>query len=326
MDTKFELKNHIIYEFYAGSPNKENILFETRGVVNGLNQVVKAICEKIEPQAKRTCSSGKDITKAYIGTLSKIGLSSFFDKYSIIITTEYSAGNNKYAGGFYPIRSLYDTNKGVVCSPEISLSVSGMDPDDIMNIIRFAIGHELTHAYNLVKYARKTGSNVQEVMDNYLYKQHYRDIKHVTNSRTGNAKAVGNILYNLNRMERNAYLAQLKQELEAKSDAIKDSKSAWQAVLDSESYKKFKNLEKNISIMCGFVSDDVKDEILKATNDITGKNFKNYEQVKKYYVAYWNVWKKKYLSTAAKIAYDVFDENNVMVDGYPNEEFVLKNK
>ena len=326
MNPKYELKNHVLYEFFAGAPNRENILFESRGVINGLSRVITEICKDIEQQAKETCDKKTEIFQTYIGKLTNMGLSSFFDNYSFEITTRY--GNNKgdYKGGFYPYRSLSDSPNGVICSPMIEFSVEGNNPMEIINTIRFAIGHELTHAYNLVMYARKKGLTVREIMDNYLYGQHYSNIKQAQNYGVGNKKAIAYVLYHLNRMERNAYLAQLKQELEAKADLIMDSESAWQAVLESESYKKFKNIQQNVYIMCGRMSPAVKKELVDATNDITGKKFKNYNQVIKFYLSYWNVWKKKYLSTAAKIAYDVFEENNVMVDGYPNTDLIIKDR
>ena len=327
MNSNFELKNHILYEFFAGLPNRENILFETRGVVNGLNKVIRAMCDEIIPQAENTCKTGKSIIHSYSGKVSDMGLSSFFDYYTLEVTTRYSDNKNDYRGGFYPAKSLVDdVEEGVICLPVIELSVGGTNPSEILNTLRFAIGHELTHAYNLLSYARKNKLTVREVMDNYLYGQHYSDIKRIEKNSYGNTYAIANVLYHLNRMERNAYIAQLKQELEAKSDVITDSKSAWQAVLESESYKKFKNLEINISTICGNLSKGTKEELLQATNDVTGKGFKTYKQLKKYYAAYWNTWKKKYLSMAAKIAYDVFEENNVMVDGRPNESPMIKSK
>lgn len=326
MNTDKELKNHIIYEFFAGAPNRENILFESRGVVNGLHNVVKAVVAKIYQQVRDTCSLKTEIYQIYTGKLEDEGLTSFFNKYKIEITTRYGHAKDQYRGGFYPMRSFYDTKSGVACDPDIEFSVTGDDVSEIIHTISFALGHELTHAYNLLSYANKNGLSKDDITNNWSVTQGYKKIKASMDYGYGNEKAVANTLYNLNRMERNAYLAQLKQELEDKSDVILDSRSAWKAVTDSESYKKFKNLETNIGIIFSpTTSEPVKHEILNITKKITGKEFKNYNQVKKFYGKYWNTWKKKYLSTAAKIVHDIFDEHNMMMDGNNLSEDLIIN-
>jgi hypothetical protein len=96
-------------------------------------------------------------------------------------------------------------------------------------------------------------------------------------------------------------------------------------VLNSESYKKFENLERNFQILFGSdVSDEAKKQIIYYTNRATGKDFKNYNQLKKFYRAHWEVWKKKYLTTASKIAYDIYAEHNQMTDGNMSDDILLK--
>lgn len=325
-NTNNELRNHIIYEFYAGLPNRENILMETRGVVSGLHDVVKAICEELSDQVWETYNTKEEETRVYSGEVSEFGLKSFFDDFNITLTTIYGNNKSTYRGGLSVSKSFSDSENGVVCSPVINFYVTDNDPHDMARTIAFSIGHELTHAYNFYQYARKNNLTVRQMMDNFDNIQRYGDIMAAKNSPgLNNERAVGDILYKLNRMERNAYIAQLKQELESEADYIVDSKSAWNAVLKSESYKKFKNLEKNFSIMFGpEISDEAKKQIIHYTNRSTGKNFKNFDQVKKYYMKYWETWKKKYLTTASKIAYDIYAEHNPITDGNMSDDILLK--
>lgn len=325
-NTNNELRNHIIYEFYAGLPNRENILMETRGVVSGLHDVVKAICEELSDQVWETYNTKEEETRVYSGEVSEFGLKSFFEDFNITLTTIYGNNKSKYRGGLSVSKSFSDSENGVVCSPVINFYVTDNDPHDMARTIAFSIGHELTHAYNFYQYARKNNLTVRQMMDNFDNIQRYGDIMAAKNSPgLNNERAVGDILYKLNRMERNAYIAQLKQELESEADYIVDSKSAWNAVLKTESYKKFKNLEKNFSIMFGpEISDEAKKQIIHYTNRSTGKNFKNFDQVKKYYMKYWETWKKKYLTTASKIAYDIYAEHNPITDGNMSDDILLK--
>lgn len=325
-NTNNELRNHIIYEFYAGLPNRENILMESRGVVSGLHDVVKAICEELSDQIWETYNTKEEETRVYSGEVSEFGLKSFFEDFTITLTTIYGNNKSKYRGGLSVSKSFSDSENGVVCSPVINFHVTNNDPHDMARTISFAIGHELTHAYNFYQYARKNNLTVQQMMDNFDDIQRYGDIMATKNSPgLNNEKAVGDILYKLNRMEHNAYIAQLKQELESNADKITDSKSAWKIVLNSESYKKFENLERNFQILFGLdMSDEAKKQIIYYTNRATGKDFKNYNQLKKFYRAYWETWKKKYLTTASKIAYDIYAEHNQMTDGNMSNDILLK--
>ena len=72
------------------------------------------------------------------------------------------------------------------------------------------------------------------------------------------------------------------------------------------------------------ISDEAKKQIIHYTNRSTGKNFKNFDQVKKYYMKYWETWKKKYLTTASKIAYDIYAEHNPITDGNMSDDILLK--
>ena len=69
-NTNNELRNHIIYEFYAGLPNRENILMESRGVVSGLHDVVKAICEELSDQIWETYNTKEEETRVFSGEVS----------------------------------------------------------------------------------------------------------------------------------------------------------------------------------------------------------------------------------------------------------------
>lgn len=326
--TNRELQNHIIYEFYAGLPNRENILIESRGVVSGLHDIVKAICKEFSDQIWETYSTKEEETRVYSGEVSEFGLESFFEDFSITLTTAYGNDKSRYRGGLSVTKSFSDSEKGVVCSPVISFYVIDNDPSDMARTIAFVIGHELTHAYNFYQYARKNNLTVRQMMVNFDDTQRYGDIMATKNSPgLNNERAVGDILYKLNRMERNAYIAQLKQELESNADKITDSNSAWKMVLNSESYKKFKNLEHNFQILFGpDISNEAEKQIIYYTNRATGKSFKNYNQVKKFYRGYWETWKKKYLTSASKIAYDVYRDNNPMMDGDMSDTDVFLKK
>lgn len=315
-NTNNELRNHIIYEFYAGLPNRENILMESRGIVSGLHEVVKAICEEMSDQIWETCSVGDETTKTYSGDVRDFNLSTFFQSYIVHLTTIYDEGKTKYSGGLLIPDSFSDAKDGIICHPIIELTVTGSDSLDMGRTIMFSIGHELTHAFNDYQYASKNGLTKEDIINNICDRQNYDSITTTKQSRVQNEKAVANLLYLLNRSERNAYIAQLKEELESVKDKIKDSTSAWNAVLSTASYKKFKQIERvYMQLMSESLSNSSKEQVIRTTNKILGKSFVDYGRVKRFYTNIWSKWKKKYLTTASKIVYDIFKENNLMMDG-----------
>ena len=315
-NTNLELKNHIIYEFYAGLPNRENILMESRGVVSGLHEVVKAICEEMSDQIWETCSIGEETTKTYTGDVSDFNLSTFFRNYTVHLTTMYDEGKTRYGGSLLMQDSFSDVEGGVICHPVIEIVVHGNDASNMFRTIVFAIGHELTHAFNGYQYANKNGLVKQDIINNFRHDQNYSSIDTSKQSKVQNEKVIASLLYLTNRMERNAYIAQLKQELESVKDTIKDSTSAWNAVLNTESYKKFKQIERVYEqLTSGTLSNLAKEQVMGFTNKILGKSFVNYKRIENFYTNIWSKWEKKYLLTASKIVYDIFEKNNPATDG-----------
>lgn len=323
MNTVKELLNHLLFEFSDVLPGKNRrMLTEKRGRITDIDKIVDYLCVGIQKQALNVIKDRGRSTlynrEEYTGNIKDAGINTFFDEYYITVDIYYQKRNDEYSGGFYPGRSFTnisdpDTGEfiGVKCSPNISIMVNGTTLDEIMHTIRFALGHELTHAYNSYQYANKTHSTVDQTFNNFSEGQRYKYIQKASRKYSGNPKAVANLLYHLNRMERNSYIAQLYNELLDRKDEIKDVESAARVIKETESYRKFKNVRANIeAIYSPTITDDAKNNIMLVTNEITGKNFTTYNQVKKYYLRVWDKWKKKYLSTASKIARDIYEDNN----------------
>ena len=299
--------------------NRENILNESRGVVSGLHEVVKAICERFIEQVKKTIEEKREISKNYAFDVKHMGFDTFFDTANISLTTNYTPyiTDIKYKGGLVPSKSYQKPAEKLICTPDIFYKITASSEQQMMDHIESALGHELTHAFNLYQYGVKNNLEPFQIMSNYLYTQNYKAIATARDDTVnfGNRRAIGSLLYQMNRMERGAYIAQLKQEIEKRADEITDSKSAWEAVLESDSYTHYRNIEKNIELILNDCTGFVLTEILKLTNQIMGTNLKNNNELKKWYERQWYKWKTKYITTAAKIAYDVYAEHNQFLDG-----------
>ena len=309
----FELKNHILYEFFSGVPNKENILRESRGVVGGVHETVRDLVNAMSDQVMDAFKGNEPVSKEYSSRNVAVG-STFFKNFNISITVQKS-DDLRYRGGLVVDNSFSETTDGKArCHPEINLKIQAKTPEEAMNVLKFALGHELTHAYNIFKYAEKNG--IRLLSRNINTEQGYQKIQTARNSVVNNESAIGTVMYLLNRMERNAYIAQLKQELNEKSDSIVDGNTAMEAIKSTESYKKLSQIASFLDqLRMGELTQTTKIWLTRYTNNVTGKNFTTYEQVLRYFTGRYEKWKKKYMITASKIAYDIYSENHIMMDG-----------
>ena len=282
MDTNKELYNHILFEFTYKSQNL--FLTETRGYVYGIDDAINALLEMVSSQIETTIKTQKPITFTYTEENLKTEINTFFNEFELTLTTQFEH-RKSYLGEFNP-KSYIEKDKQIICVPKLSIKISANNVNDLRYLFTFACGHELTHGYNNLQYAKQYGIS-----------------------------EMATTLYTLNRMERNAYIAQLRQELLGVKDKINSMKDAFEFVKKSASYSKFLYLEKNINLILTIKDKDVQDNLIYATNSIMDTHFSTYNQLVKYFNRRWEKWKKNYLIKTSKIAYDVFAENNVTLDG-----------
>lgn len=315
MNTDTELRNHIYFEFI-----NKNHLYESRGAVDAVDEIVNVFVRMIEPQVIELYRTKQPyITREYDETnevFANSGVNAFFTSFNMKLTINIWP-KRRYKGGVYNGNITQDIDGNYILVPEIDFDISAENAIDAINVFRFCLGHELTHSYGSLQYRIKNGKSD---IDSIFHKNKYKNInmlKNVVNGSNSPLEAVADILYVLNRTERNAYIAQLKQELMNMKGEITDSKSAFEAVKKTESYERFKHLETDIDAICNAnIDDNTKYAIMTATNMAMGRNFTNFEQVRKYYAKRWEKWKKAYLSRASKIAHDVYMETHYMYDGF----------
>lgn len=320
MDTDKELYNHLLFEFTYYSPNL--FLTETRGYVNGIDETINALLEMVSLQIETTVKTQQEITFTYTQEKLKSSINTFFTDFKLRLTTQISQ-RKTYRGEFEP-KSITEKDKQIICTPDISIKIGAYNVNDLRYVFSFACGHELTHAYNLLQYAKQYG--VEAMKNNIKRGQKYGNIRHgMEDFGNTNYKAIANVLYTLNRMERNAYVAQLRQELLGVKDKINSIQDAFEYIKKSGSYSKFLYIEKNIEILSTIKDITTQNNLIYATNSIMDRHFTTYNQLVKYFTKRWEKWKKAYLTKITKIAYDVFDENNIVLDGKNmNNDIMLK--
>lgn len=340
MNSNIELKNHLICEFYLVNGNPKTMINETRSVVSGLDTVINAFCDMISKQVQFVCDKNGSISK-HIYT-SKLypdvldGINTFFKDFYILVNLKKN-DKSFYHGKCSPKSVFTDKDGKLLCVPNIEIEVGGKDENTILDEFSVGMAHELTHIYNFYRYVitnpdEDGNYNQKKLYYNISNSQRYRKISTAMGGQATNERAIGEMLYYLNRMERNAYLGQLRQELMAEKDVITDAKSAYELVKKTGSWRNFKYLEKNIFLLWSIINPVVQKQIVGITNDITGKKFTQYSQVKKYFANRFEKWKTKYFRNASRIAYDVYlEKNNIIklddcrLDGLNLENLTLEN-
>lgn len=303
----FELKNHIKYEFITGRDNPTRLLYEVRGVVNNIDKIISKIESECINQIESTINTKKGYFKIY--HIDFNGENFFFKELYLSLTTYYD-DRNTY-GGSTSSDSVVKKQGNIICQPIIELQLYCNSVENMVYKLKFCLGHELTHVHNMYQYVLKTGKDLYSNMVNV---QKYKEISNLKDNlyyfKYINQKVIGDVLYRLNRMERNAYIAQLRQELLQKKEEIKDSKTAYETLISTDSYKKnYLYLQKVIFLLVNLTDENAKKDLVKIMNNFSKRKITNYNDVKKYFVNRWNKWKKQYMIKASKIVYDVFNEN-----------------
>ena len=314
--------NHIYYEFI--SHGKTELLTEKHGYASIVPSVVKNIIDDTEINQKfieilNTENGGDSKEKSYSWHLSDLNTTKgmpnlFFTDIDLSITISVGVGD--VSGGYYPSSEMFwDESGKLVFKPKIKISVTDKNSYDFLRKLSYALGHEMTHAYNDYQTFVKTGKRLGDALKSSSYVRAVNAMKYFAS--TQNLRAVATIIYRLSRMERNAYIAQLKQELEHNWISITDSKSAYEAIKNTDAYKKnVLYLDNNLETMMNICDSDTttKFNLKQHIEDLTKKKFSTPKAAVEHLIRIYNGWKQHFMAQASKIAYDVYEEHNLVME------------
>ena len=302
-------KQHILFEFLHSDPSKVSLLYEGRSVVPGIETILEIFMSRFDRQIYDT-SNDNSVSNYWFKE--EEFQNAFFVPVSILM--KMSKGNPVINGGLV-IGDGYTYNGEDTKLPlKLEFEVSAPVESEFKRLIYYGLGHELAHAYNIWKYMIKNKKSFY--FDDFnrstrysSFKKNYWDFNNET--------AVKMMMYRLSRLEMNAYMAQLRNELYLKKDEIVDADSALKAIESTDSYKKnYEFLRRNIAIInCSFIDEETKRNFIEIVNYIAGKNFTTYNQVVKYFNERWFYYQKEYMKKASKIVYDIYSEKNSVIDG-----------
>lgn len=304
--------DHISYEL--GSLSEYDI-FESHGYYDNISYIV----EKIHDKIRSNILSLKD-GETFETTLSDMSIFNrdkvFFDEYSLSIEVTYKETekelNRNLSGGSYFEDSQITMENGIIeFYPIMEIHATGSSKMKIMNFILKDIGHEFLHAYNdyCVFKESKGESRLKDIYFKYNYKT----------SETSTLKTevlVSQILYFTDQAEKNARVAQIKQEIEQYKNGRWKQIDIKNAVDSTEINHDIQDAENKLyelmdrSYGNDKEADDNKYYTIEAVKGLSGYNFSTFEQAIRFLKNKIYKVRKQFNKQAYKIATDVYLENN----------------
>lgn len=317
MNTDIEFRNHLAAQFLT-FPQSHIMITEDRHRYNKIDELVDYFNELFSETIDSAINNKLSLLKIEEG---QIPIETFFSNYKITLKISY--GKNSFSSGFNP-QSIYQNYMNMwVCYPNVNFNITAKTLFAAHRLFRQNIAHELTHAYNLLQYAIQNNDNPM----NSVIKQNYYNF---TKGRmmSGNYGALSDVLYRLNRMERNAIIAQMNNELKSFNLIGATFQDVYDLAIHTNAYRNFKSIEKNVGQIFATTDKSVQDSFITTINELVGKNFTTYNQVKRYFYYRWLKWSKAFMKNTSKLIYDVYyqNNNNVELDGgvNSNKNFTIK--
>ena len=231
----------------------------------------------------------------------------FFTGFSLTLDVDYADDYKGYESrGKYNDRSkmLYKNGK-VDFVPNIVVYAKGNDNLGIRRVIGKTLGHEFTHAYNDYEMFLDSGGTIR-LKDAFM--QGYWSAAQQSPNKI--ERFVDEIIYFTDRSERNAHIAQMKQELDNYDEPMFTAHTFTAAIQTTETYKKLRDVISALSMINDIVKKDPerKEDVVKVVNSLTKRNFVKYKDAFLFLRDRVVRAKLKFDEQAPKIAYDVYRE------------------
>jgi len=249
-------------------------LCESYGVFNGCEEITKEIMDIVDYMLKNNVEIFK----------TKINNNTFIENVEIKLTNTSSSafyGDSQIKNGKYnPLRlriGIATTKRNIMSS----------------------IMHELLHAYenqqryvnnapSMGKAARTIGYDKNPINKTVSY----NDIK----------QKISYILYHFTDFERNAYIAQIKGELEACDKSFWDIKDAFDFIKTTIPYRNYQKIFSFCSELCEIENNKVQKDILDYTSELSNYNFKTYDSFRNWLIMKMKKYQRKFNNILPKIA------------------------
>ena len=250
-------------------------LCESYGVFNGCEEITKEIMDIVDYMLKNNVEIFK----------TKINNNTFIENVEIKLT-------NSSSSAFYSDSQI----KNGKYNP-LRLSI-GFDTSKKKNIIS-SIMHELLHAYENQQRRINNAPSMGKVARTIGYD---KNPINKTPSYNDNKQKISYILYHLTDFERNAYIAQIKGELEACVKAFWDIKDAFEYIKTTVPYRNYQTIFSFCSELCDIDDNKIQNNILNYISELSNYKFETYGHFIKWLNTKMNNYQRKFNNILPKIA------------------------
>lgn len=298
-----EMKNSLYLEFhYSIKPSLDSILIESKGNMNNIDDYIIPIMTKF----RRVTNNGNMNAEINITTTDfKSVKNKIADDFNIVI--EYDKDKPFNLKGVYNDK-LSKLEDNVLDNITIKIKACG-DYYKVIRNLPSMIAHEFLHAYEKLMRLRKNGKEMQtEPYTN-------NNITRTTAQITGNQvmEHISMIYYFCTSFERNAYIAQLNNQIKQFKDDVQDSDTAFQILQNLPLYKQYITFGNTLN----FISknkDRFKDDIEEWYENVyEGKHLSYGKIIRRLINLYNKTWRKIRKTTASYIR-QLYETNLSYID------------
>lgn len=292
-------KDHILVDFkYSTGYTRallevENpqLLFEKFGQIPGFEEIVAQNWKKFD---KERLASGNyqivPLTAPFLGPNCYIGCKYF---------PEGLVGNGDKGVTRYYKETTFEGGKGDHIKIFLSLEGSDMYSDFCR-----LLSHELLHIYDWCKRYEKIGKGKEE--DDVSWRPSYNEIRQLMVSSNKVERVVGSILYILYPGEQNAFLSQMKQELEQHKENLNTPANCQKAIEQTTYYRYIDMVKRWIRDFTRLPEDERREKFISSVNSGLNSNFTTYNKALKRIASDADKAEKKLQSIAGKLCYDIY--------------------
>ena len=304
------LHNHVLFEF--GGLGK---LFETHGYYDKITDITDVISHEILHDLLDSNEDPYELRKTYDDMSMFKDINPFFTELKLRVDLKYSSAikRNKIDASYDPINSKIQINDGVVSfCPMITISGFCNSKSGVIDEMIYTLGHEFTHAYNDYMVYVKSG-----------HRKRLKDLSDMSkiNNAISNPNSligymIGAVLYMADQAEKNAFIAQLKNELELYKGDLNSSKDCTHAIMTTNTYQNIQN----VTAFCNKFEEEINQNekgtdnakilFVDELNRIAEKNFKNFESAFKWFKYQVYEINANFNKKAPKIVHDVYTQRN----------------
>lgn len=298
------LTEYIAQEFYFR--DKKHKLYETRGIVPGLEQLVNAVSDKfIDLYNNNKIDWNKSLTINQ-NVYRKNNLPLFFNK--MLIKIKFDSKNGENLGDYeLNIKNLNKDNKINIL--KIFLILKKDNIALMISSLKTLIAHELTHAWEDYERKRKGDISLYAHVNNIDYSRF-----NIDKNDGIIVKYIKNIAYELTDVEQHAYIGSIFMQLLPFKSKIQNRRKNntlvyTDIIQNTEVYSRISELGKKIILITNTSNTQQQQKILNTWNDISKIKFKTYNGLRNKLMHMWNKYLSKFYSVASKAIYDICNES-----------------